>query len=355
MARPQSTKPWFHTASGFWCVTRGGKRVYLDRDRTKAQRRLNQLLADERQPDTSARAWLEQPFNVLADEFLEDVQCRRSGRTYADYQWTLERALLGLPAGVLVGDVRKLHLAKIEQVLTAKGDSCTTIFKCLHAVQRVFNWAVEHDMLDQSPLVGYRKPRPRQRNRIINPDEFQVMLRHSRVHFRRFILALRLTGCRPKELRTLLWEHVDLDTGLVIIPDRRGEVTHKTASRQANPRPRVIPLIGVALRLFRWLAQRPHLGSDHVFLNSRGRLWTETALSSRLRRLQQAAGIEIKSGEQICLYSCRHTFATAAVGNVTDMELAELLGQTQARTARRYVHISPDRLKDIARRAAEGA
>lgn len=355
MARPVSTKPWFHTASGFWCVSRGGKRVYLDRDRAKAQRALNKLLADERQPDASVLAWLEQPFTLLADEFLEDVQARRSPQTYDDYHWSLERARLGMADGLLVGDVRKLHLAKIEQVLTKRGDSSTTIFKVLHAVQRVFTWATEHDLIEQSPLVGYKKPRPRQRNRIISPAEFAMMLRNARPPFRRLLLALRLTGCRPKELRSLLWEHVDLESGLIVIPDRRGDVTHKTASRQADPRPRVVPLHGAALRLLAWLSRRPHVASDHVFLNSEGNGWTESALSSRLRRLQAKAGITPKAGEQICLYSCRHTFATAAVGKVSDMELAELLGHTQARTTRRYVHLSPERLQSIARRAAGDA
>src|SRR5262249_38154380 len=88
--------------------------------------------------------------------------------------------------------------------------------KVLHAVQRVFAWAVEIELLEGSPLGGYKKPRPRQRTRILTLEEFQALLRSSDAPFRRVLLTLRWTGCRPGELRAWRWEHVDLQASVVV-------------------------------------------------------------------------------------------------------------------------------------------
>lgn len=204
----------------------------------------------------------------------------------------------------------------MEQAL--QGYSPTTIFKCLHAVQRVFSWAVENELLDASCRIAYNKPRPRERTRVITADEFQAMLRGSGSPFRRLLLALRLCGCRPGELRQLFWEEVFIDQGVLIIPE------HKTLTRQKHPRPRIVPLPDPLLKLLRWLAQTPHGPKDHVFLNSDGKPWTRTALHSQMRRLRDRVGLHVKAGENVVLYSTRHTYGTETVGKVSDIELAEL-------------------------------
>ncbi len=342
-ARPPQRKPWFHAPSGFWCAQIAGKRHYLDRDPVVAQRKLNKLLA-ERQRGGDGRQWLDAPFSDLADQFLDDVKARRAWITYRGYREMLELAQTHLGTDLKVGSVRKLHLTKLEQALH-DGYSPTTVFKCLHATQRVFTWAVENDLIDVNPLGGYKKPRPRQRNRIIAPEEFQAMLRGSSAPFRRLLLMLRLTGCRPGELRELRWGQVFLDNGVLIL------AKHKTVTRQKQPRPRIIPLPPPILAMLRWLARQPHKADDFVFRNTDGNVWTKTALHSQMRRLRKRVGLEPMANENIVLYSARHTFGTAAVGKVSDIELAELMGHTDTATTRRYVHLSLERLHDIQKRA----
>ncbi len=345
--RPQQRKPWFHAPSGFWCAQIAGKRHYLDRDPQAAQRKLKKLLQDRRRGDAGQKEWLDSPFSDLADEFLDDVKARRKPATYRGYQEMLELAQQHMGAALRVGGVRKIHLTKIEQALHG-GYSPTTVFKCLHAVQRVFSWAIDNELLDASCRIAYEKPRPRGRNRVIAPDEFQSMLRGSGSPFRRLLLALRLCGCRPGELAQLVWEEVFLDEGVLIIPE------HKTLTRQKHPRPRIVPLPDPLLKLLRWLARSPHGPEDLVFLNTDGNPWTRTALHSQMRRLRERVGLQVKAGENIVLYSNRHTFATERVGRVSDIELAELLGHTDTTTTRRYVHLNLERLRQIQRRAARG-
>ena len=223
--------------------------------------------------------------------------------------------------------------------------SPTTIKDTIAEVQGVLYWAVRQDLLDANPLAGYQKPRARRRTRIISPDEFQSLLRCADVNFRRVLIALRQTGCRPAEVRELVWESVDLERALWIIPE------HKTATQQTEPAPRIIPLPIPMLKLCKRLAQRSHQPSDHVFLNKRGLPYTKDCFVRKMDRIRKRASVDSKGGEQIVLYSCRHTFGTQNAGKVSDIELAELLGHTEVRTTHRYVHLNPDRLHDIRQRA----
>jgi integrase len=70
-----------------------------------------------------------------------------------------------------------------------------------------------------------------------------------------------------------------------------------------------------------------------------------------MRRLRERAGLGPRAGENIVLYTTRHTFGTATVGKVSDIELAELMGHTDAATTRRYVHLNLERLREIRKRA----
>jgi integrase len=338
-------KPWFHAPSGFWCAQIAGKRHYLDRDPVAAKRKLNRLLAEQRSGTAGTRDWLDAAFSDLADAFLDDVKARRAAATYGNYHDMLEMAMTQLAPALAVATVRKHHLAQIEQALRKENYSTTTIFKVLHSVQRVFSWAVESDLLDFNPLLGYQKPRPRNRTRVIRPEEFQAMLRALDPPFRRVLLALRLTGARPGEVRALDWDNVDLPAGVWVLPE------HKTVTRQRHPRPRVIALPEPILKLMHWLARQPHRTQDAVFKNSQGNRWTAEALHSQMTRLRKNAGLETKAGEAIVLYSNRHTYGSEVVGKVSDIELAELMGHTNTSTTRRYVHLNLQRLREIQQRA----
>ncbi len=88
------------------------------------------------------------PFSDLVGQFFDDVKARRAWIKYRGYWEMLERTLSRLDTDLKVGASRKLHLTKLEPDLHS-GYSPTTFFECLHAVQRVFNWAVENDSLLQ--------------------------------------------------------------------------------------------------------------------------------------------------------------------------------------------------------------
>ncbi|MFV2068267.1 MAG: tyrosine-type recombinase/integrase [Pirellulales bacterium] len=347
MARRPSGKPWLHEQSGYWCTSVERKRVYLDTDYKVACRKLRQLRADQKKSEQGAATeWLQSPFVDLADEFLDDIQARRKPDTHTGYRYRLLKALRIIGPATRVADVGKLHMAKIEQQMTGQY-SPSTIRDTIATCQSVFNWAIRHNLLIENPLAGFEKPRGLARTRIITPTEFQDLLRHSDISFRRVLLVLRWTGCRPVELRSLIWDWVDLEAGFWTLKD------HKTVTRQRRPQPRIIPLPTPILRLCERLAEEGQQPTDHVFLNACGTPYTKDTLCRKMARVRKRAKIRIKAGEQLVLYCNRHTFGTQASGRVSDMELAELMGHTDVRTTHRYVHINPERLKDIQRRAVQ--
>lgn len=345
MAKKSSNpyEPWFHKASGCWSKKVDGKVHYLSRDYRTAKRKLVRLLS-ERDGETSLnRDWLETRFVVLADEYLADVKARRAPATFRNYKEQICRALKILGTSILVGSLRRIHLAKIEQKM-AGNYSPTTIRDTISTVQQVFNWAVRNDLLESSPLVGFVKPKGRGRNRIVTAEEFQALLRYSDRSFQRFLIAMKFTGCRPGELRHLTWEMVNLEDGLWIIQQ------HKTVTTQEDPRPRIIPLCPRVWKMCSWLRRVEQDMNEHVFTNQLGRPYTKDCVVRKMARLRERAGIRKKAGENLVLYSNRHTYATSAVGKVSDTELAELMGHTTTRMLRRYVHLNTSRLREIRQR-----
>lgn len=346
MSRRPVDRPWLHAASGQFCATVGGRRVYLDRDYRVACRKLRERIADAKRRAAGAEEWLDRQLVELADKFLEHIQQTRKKATYTGYQARLGRALKYLPRKLRVGEIRKRHLADLEAALPNKL-SPTTIRDTIATVQTLFSWAVRNEYLDVNPLVGFRKPAARVRTRIISDSEFQSLLRAATRSpaFRRVMIALRQTGCRPGELRALTWDMVDLKAGLWILPD------HKTVTRQRKPRPRVIPLPKVVWKLCQWLFKRASDKSGPVFRNMFDLPYTKDCITTYFDRLRMRAGIEKKAGENLVLYSHRHTFATERAGRVADIELAELLGHTDTQMIPRYTHFNVERLQDIQRRA----
>ena len=82
MPRKNPYEPWLHEASGFWCKNINGQLHYLDRDYTTAKRKLKKLRQDLARGGAANRDWLDAPFSVLVDEYLDDVKARRSPETY---------------------------------------------------------------------------------------------------------------------------------------------------------------------------------------------------------------------------------------------------------------------------------
>ncbi len=208
----------------------------------------------------------------------------------------------------------------------------------VQAVQRLFNWGVKMGLLDRSPFAAVERPRPQGRQRVLTPRESAELLRAAPRAIRRYLIGMRETLARPQEVRALAWEMYDPALRAFVLTEFKGK-----RRRRDGAKARVIP---VSPRLARLLERiRPEgEAAGHVFLNERGRPWTQNAVRCAMRTLRRRLGWP-DEGEHVVCYTLRHTAATLATANgVTDRRLADLMGHTSTRTTARYQHLQSDHL-----------
>ena len=141
------------------------------------------------------------------------------------------------------------------------------------------------------------------------------------------IRLLLFTGCRLREILHLRWENVDLERGLLFLPDSKSG--RKTVILNA---PAMAVLTGLD-RLGSYVVPGDDPERPRADLK---RPWEAVARRARL--------------EGVRLHDLRHTYASFGAGGGLGLPIiGKLLGHTQASTTQRYAHLDNDPL----RRAAE--
>src|SRR5262249_12854634 len=118
------------------------------------------------------------------------------------------------------------------------------------SVKRAFNWACQMRMIHEYPFHGYRTNEERPPMAPMPDGDFRLILRRSRPSFRRLVIFLRFTGCRPGEAAALEWSDIDWTRAVAILRK------HKTAKKTRKPR--ILPLPPVVVKLLRWLERHRH-------------------------------------------------------------------------------------------------
>src|SRR5713101_6068115 len=119
-----------------------------------------------------------------------------------------------------------------------------TVQSAIVAVKRCFNWAVEMELIDRNPVGRFKKPKA-QRRRPMTDEEYQTLLRGADPQFRRFVVMLAFSGCRPIEAATTKWADVRFEEKCVIL--------HQHKSARSSGKPRRIPLVPTTTKLLLWI------------------------------------------------------------------------------------------------------
>jgi integrase len=145
------------------------------------------------------------------------------------------------------------------------------------------------------------------------------------------IRLLMLTGCRLREILHLRWSEVDLERGVLRLPDS------KTGKK-------VVFLPSAAVEI---LTNLPRIGAFVIAGESAGtkREKPRADLKRPWRAICKRAGV---AGVRI--HDLRHTFASVGVGGGLGLPaIGSLLGHTNAATTKRYAHLADE----AARRAVD--
>lgn len=199
---------------------------------------------------------------------------------------------------------------------------------------QIFDWAVENDLLEKSPLAAFKLPPSQSRDRILSIQEHNRLCQSAGSKFKPVLRFAWMTGCRPGELRSLRWEHVS--TGF----ERAILVEHKTARKTGKPR--VIYFSPRAQRLLRQYAEirgtvrafKRGVGYDYVFVNHHRKPWSKNAIVCRMRALRKTTGLDLVA------YNYRHTWITRAILSGIDIATVSALSGTSIEMISRvYAHV----------------
>ena len=224
-----------------------------------------------------------------------------------------------------------------------RGIGARTQARRLSAIRGLFRFAVSEGVIGESPLADLKQPpQGRRLPSTMSEKEVERLLAAADrtgtpLRDRALLEVLYGSGLRVSEALGLTLDRLHLDESAVRVVGK-GE------------RERVVPLGRPAKRaLERYLdVERPRLeraGARHeIFLSPRGSKLSRQAIFALVRRLAEAAGLEVAPSP----HGLRHAFATHLVERGADLRAVQsLLGHASISTTEVYTHVSRAHLRDV--------
>ncbi len=324
----RESKPYFRKATQRWVCTIDGKRITLGPDKKAAHDKFHELMLNRNQVASELSTVYD-----LSQVYLDWCEQNRKRGTYLNQKRYLASFINSIGRRLKIGALKTHHITKwlesFDCTSTSKNDAVSI-------AQRMFNWAIEQQYISVSPIPKIVKPKRMRREVVYTPDQWKAIQKHATGSLPDFLNFLWLTGCRPKEARTVTANHVHDDLVIFAPDESKGETDA-----------RVIYLIPEAKAILKKQLKQNSTGT--LFRNSRGVPWTKDAIKCRLTR------ISTKVGFRVIAYGARHSFATNALIRAVDtVSLSHLMGHKSTRMINNYAHLAHnlDFLKQQARNAA---
>jgi integrase len=354
-------KPWFRQQTRHWYIEISGTQHRLCPGESKDDKASKKLAYEEwhrlitrlaeapREKATKVKAGV--TVGWLANEFLEYTRIHCGADAYATrksllkrftaFEYRDERDRKMTVGSTPAAGVRKFALQKwLDANATWSGPSRRM---AINVVLTMLNWGVGMEYIPSHRLRGFKKPPEGVREATITPGDVEKVLAavDDKDAFKDFLVALKLTGARPSELRRVT--AADLRDGTWVLR------VHKNSKKTSEPRVIYLPPEVEAM------ARR--LGAEHpegpIFRNDRhGTPWSSTAIEQRFWKLQKRLGLTVSG------YLFRSHFCTEGLKRGVDVaHMATLLGhKSTAMVMRHYSRISGDvdHMRVMARRAVGG-
>ena len=272
-------QPFWREARACYFVQIGKKQVRLSPDRDEAFRLYHELMTrkpgDSLPPAAAATPHL--AVEVL-DAFLEWASQNKAARTYEWYRENIQRLVSRIPASLTVAELKPFHVTRAMADFPNWSNNTKNDF--IGAIKRAFNWAVDEELIDRSPLARMKKPAREAREMAVSPTEYaEVIAAVNEPCFRDLIELSWETGARVQELRRIEARYLDLASSRIVFPPRQAK---------GKKYYRVIYLTERAGEIVKRLAEARPTGPS--LLNSEGNAWTKDAINCAFCRLQLALG-----------------------------------------------------------------
>jgi integrase len=296
-------------------------------------------------------------FKAVADDFLAlHAATKRKARTVAEYRRILQAHILPVIGARRIMDVRRADVARLHAGLVRTPYEAN---RTLAVVSAVWNWAARRDEVaaDGNPAKAIERYPGQGRERFLTSEEFARLgdtlrlaettglpwqvdetkpaARHAPNAGNRLrtldpfaVAAIRLlilTGGRLREILDAQWQHVDIERGVIFLPDS------KTGSKP-------VYLSAAALEV---LAGLPRIeGNPHIIPGEKA-----GQPKADLKK-PWAAVCKTAELEGVRLHDLRRSFASIGAGASLGLPvIGKLLGHSQAATTHRYAHLDADPLR----------
>lgn len=328
-------QPFKRKDTGCWHLQQGTRQINLGRDKEAAFQEYHRIMA-EKTADDKPTAWDSLPVQMVIAAFLTWVKANRKPATYQFYRIPLLNFAKFVGPKLKTREVRPFHITRWmaacfqETKRRKKKDGSFTTPKPvsdnhrhngIRAVKECFAWAKAEGHLQTNALAEVKNYPTTRRDTYINPDQFETLMaaiRQTDVDFREFVLMMRLTGCRPQEVRHAEKRHYDRASQSLDFP--AGEI-------KGSKEMRVVLLEGESLAIVeRRMARYATDEEGHLFRNSMGKPWTKDAIVQRFTDLSAKAGFKVTS------YTIRHAWATDALARGVPIQfVAKIMGHKGTR------------------------
>jgi integrase len=281
------------------------------------------------------------PFDELADEFLSNHGMVVKPTTYAVYESIVRKQLkpyfkTRAMDSLTKADVIKFHTAHANQPRTAN--------HAVSVLSKMFAWAMDTERLEkrENPCGGIKRYREVKRQRFLSLAELKALGEAMQsmeeegtlgLYVAAAVRMLLLTGARLREILTLQWEYVDLERGLLLLPDS------KTGEKVITLNSQAVTLLKALPRLEKNPYVLPGQRTGQHLVNIR-LPWLEICKKAKVRNVR--------------IHDLRHSFASVAGASGGTLPLiGKLLGHHQAQTTSRYVHLAGNPVTELAERTGQ--
>lgn len=166
-------------------------------------------------------------FGALVDDFLErHAKPNYRESTFLEAKRDLEREALRVWRNRPLSSIGRRDVIDLVDKIVARGAGVQAN-RTLARLRKVFNWAIEKDRLEASPVAGMKKPtQERARDRALTDDELRWFWRACGTigwPFGPLFKLLLLTAQRRDEVASLTWPELDVDKQLWTMPREKAK------------------------------------------------------------------------------------------------------------------------------------
>lgn len=266
----------------------------------------------------------------------EHVASHCKPTTQAEYKRSVELFINPKIGSHRIIDVTRADIVELHQSMKATPYQANRTLGVLSIMFTVAHtWGVRTDGVN--PCWKVKRYKEEKRERYLTTEELarlgkvlrEANAEREAVHC---IQLLLLTGCRLSEIQKLKWAYVDLDAGVLRLPDSKSGAKLVSIGKAAADIFKTIPRI----------EGNPYVITGQV----KGQHLTD--MQRPWRRLRKRAGLG-----DVRIHDLRHSFASDALQLGEDLTMiGRLLGHTQVQTTARYAHLKTGPVRAAADKVA---